>query len=330
MVVTKQQLTAMLSWARSSATSTVETVGGDLSWLIADKELLLALRKERPHLHIRIFYEGGRISADARVVMDELRAAGVGMIPYAPNPFSVRCLVLDADSADLCRVFVYPRASSQQADGAQMFRWYELDVSDVAAKIVVSHLSYIKRGNSRVIKVGLSGANNVGKTTLANRLLESLVLEGLSASLVPDQFREVEDPSSYDGNVRILFRQVISEDDSVSAVCILDRTLADNLCFLKVRGQDGLYQTLAPMVASSMKCLDLIVDVKNTDEKHAKDTTHVTAEERRRLRRSLEDFYSTYGIPRMSVEINHLKFKESMTTAKDACLKAIKERFPVE
>lgn len=324
MVLNRKQLTQMLLLARNHAETTADTIGGDLSWIFDEKGALAALKKARPELIIRVFFDKARASSEALAAAEDLKLAGISMIAYTFAPPAIRCLILDAESDNARRVFVYPRGSSEQVGQEQTFKWLELEPKDTVAVTMVSYFKHIKRARVRPTVIGISGVNNVGKTTLANKLLERLrATTDRSVELVPDQFREVARPTTVDGNVRILFHQVLSQAKGDPALRLLDRTLADNLCFLKVRGQDSLYQQLAPLVADAMKKVDLIIDVRNTNEDSPMDTSFVNGDQRQKLRRHTDDFFTTYGISRLRVAIEKDTFESSIDSAVVACMKEI-------
>ena len=155
----------------------------------------------------------------------------------------------------------------------------------------------------RPIRIGISGLNNVGKTYLATRLCEA-VSRTVPAKLYHDEFRSVGGTSMED-NYLILFSQLANEVSGEAEINIYDRTLVDNLCFLRVREgkSDHVYRSLAPCIASRVKQFDLIIDIRNASTADVKATKLVSAAQRKVVRRSLDEFFSTYGIRKLDVTI---------------------------
>jgi hypothetical protein len=311
-VVDRNELRHLLAVARADAEISAETLAGDLSWLDGDIEPLRAVKRDRPTVKLSIYYDRARVSGELLPKVADLENAGIELIPYPHGTApSIRCTVVDRALPDGVRSYEYVRLHC--SGGQQKFRWHELDRS--AISIICSHLALLEANLTPPVHVGICGLNNVGKSTLAARLRTRLQ-ERYVIDLVPDHFRTVGSGTDLNANLRILFEQLAESHPNADLV-IHDRTLIDNLCFLKMRLKEDetIYKSLTPIVATSMKMFDLIVDINAPIDVPIRKTTHVSSSDRRAVRKALDEFFDTYGLDRLRIEVNPGKFEASMEEA---------------
>ncbi len=320
-VVDRTQLTKLLAIARVDADTSVETLAGDLSWLEEEAPALNAVKQARPTLKICVFYDRDRVPSDLLPRVGELEDTGIELIPYPRgNSPRIRCMVVDRELPDSTRLYAYVRHGTEAAGLARpqhQFEWQELRADQtILVSAVSSHISLLRATLTPTVHIGISGVNNVGKTTLAIRL-RSILQQRYTVDLIPDHFRTVGNGTGFNENFRIQFEQLADDQHSKANVCIHDRTLIDNLCFIRMRNRpdESLYHSLAPVVAPVAGELDLTVDVHAPATSPARKTTHVSAADRKFVRRALDDYFDTYGVNRVRVEVDPADFDATVDRA---------------
>lgn len=327
-VVSRNELTQLMAIARLDADATAETLAGDLSWLEEEIPALLAIKEARPRVRIVIFYDRDRVRQESLPELQKLRDRGVELIPYPPGvTTTVRCTIVDRSSARGARSYVYPRGEVPAISlprSQHLFKWFEVGAQDAVSKASVSsYLELLHRCSSHGVWVGISGMNNVGKTTLAKRI-RSRLEDRYRVDLIPDQFRSAGNGVSIEDNVRVLFSQLVAQQKAEADVCIFDRTLIDNLCFLRLRANpdETLYEELAPVVAVAARRLDLTVDVQLAEGSQLLKSSHVSGAQRRFVRGALDEFFRTYDVNRITVELDPSD-EDSIDRAADTVIEAI-------
>lgn len=319
-IVERTQLADLLAIARFDAETSAETLAGDLSWLEEEAPALRAIKEERPTLNISVFYDRDRVPPDSLLSVKELENSGIELVPYprgiAPR---IRCIVVDRASPDSMRAYTYQRHGSEVPGLPRARHQFEWQESKASGTSVVSALSSIVAILSArltpTVRIGISGINNVGKTTFANTL-RSALQQNFTVDLIPDLFRTVENGTELNGNLRIMFEQ-LANNLSIADVCIYDRTLIDNLCFLRMRNRqdESLYHSLAPVVAAASRILDLTFDVCSSTSSRIHKSRHVSAADRKFVRVALDDFFTTYDVNRVRLVVDPDDFEVSIKKA---------------
>ena len=319
-IVERTELTNLLAVGRVDAETSAETLAGDLSWLEEEAPALRAVKEARPTLRITVFYDRDRVPPDLLLRVSELEDCGIELIPYPRGIVPrIRCMVVDRALPDATRACTYVRHGCEVAGVPRprhQFEWHELSPSNTIVVSALSSMIAILRSTmTPTFRIGISGINNVGKTTCAARL-RCMLQQRFTVDLIPDHFRTVGNGTELDDNSRMLFEQ-LADNHSNADVCIYDRTLIDNLCFLRMRNRqnESLYHKLAPVVASASTMLDLTVDIRAPANSPIRKTTHVSAADRKFVRRALDEFFSTYGVNRLRVEVDPDDFDASINRA---------------
>lgn len=327
-IVERTMLTELLAMARVSAETSAETLAGDLSWLEEESPALRAVKAENPTLRITVFYDRDRVSRDLLLRVSKLEDSGIELVPYPVGitPL-IRCTVVDRELPYATRAYAYVRHGSEYTELARpqhQFEWQELSTNNTIVISALSSLIEILRATmTTTIRIGISGINNVGKTTFATKL-RSTLQKRFTVDLIPDHFRTVKNGTELNNNFRILFEQ-LADNHSNADVCIYDRTLIDNLCFLRMRNRhdESLYHNLVSVVAIASSTLDLIVDIRFLANSEIGNTKHVTATDRNFVRSALDEFFDTYDVNRITFEIDPDDFDASINKAVDSAAKNI-------
>lgn len=321
LTVNRSELTDLVAVSRAEAELSVVNLGGDLSWLPSDLPALRSIKISRPDLRVRVFYHRSRVPREMSPILAEAEGLGIDFVPYPEgvDP-SIRCMLIDREIPDNVRLHVYRRLETPlvgQPPSRQPFIWEEFGQnSEFIISAMSAFVDALESMKPAPIKIGISGLNNVGKTTLATRLRD-LISKKYSVRLVGDQFRIAGGGTSLRDNYIILLSQLMSEVENGAEVCVFDRTSIDNLCFLRARtgADDIVYQTLAPRIAVAAERYDMIFFVERSNDGYSTPTRCLTGEERLIVHRTMSEFFTTYDIPRIGIKVDPGRFEESIEEA---------------
>jgi len=304
--------------ARDKAEVSVDIVGGDLSWLQEDFSALASYKRLKASITTKVFYDKSRISSSRLQQIEQLDSIGVHLIPYPEGISSpVKCMFIDKDLEENRRLYVYSRlasASVGQPRNLDRFKWEEFDSeSSALLNSVSAFLDTVNFMYKEPIRISISGANNVGKTSLAKALRDALATR-FNVILYIDAFRSTGSGTTLEDNLLALVSQILDAQETESDVAIYDRTFVDTLCYLCLKTSDGarIYNLLAPKLASLLRGFSLIIDVKRRSDDYQDSTTLVTAEDRRFIRNKLDQFFETYAISKFEVILDYERFDESV------------------
>jgi hypothetical protein len=330
MIVTRDELSVLLAVARSNATQSIHIVAGDLSWLADDLQSIIAIKSERPALHIYIHYDRHRVSRKEVKDIQELDRNGVRLLPHNDQSLTTRFTIIDIMDSSTHRAYTYEHAripGVTEPRSKNQFTWKEFGPDSlVVIRAFCAIIELLRRAPVEPLRIGISGVNNVGKTSLANEL--RLVLSAdFKVHLVPDQFRLVNDGASFDGSVAILLAELIgSEIPNDTEIVIYDRTLLDNLLFLRVRSdQDDLYREIVKPIVSVIKTYDLIIYVKRSMENFSARTSHVLARDRHRVQDMFVECFSIYDIPHREISMRLESFDTDVREAAATLSKEVRD-----
>ena len=309
MVLSRDELGDLLAVARSDADISIHIVAGDLSWLPDDLDSLIAIKTRKPSLRITVHYDRDRVAKSEVGNIETLSNKGIVLRPYTDIPtLTSRFTLIDIEDQGTTRVFTYDHArvpNALEPRGENRFLWRAFGPhSTIAISAFSTVISMLRRTQPEPIRIGISGVNNVGKTSLANALRAELSGQ-FKVHLIPDQFRHVSGGATVNGSIAILLSELArapSEDDA--DVVIYDRTILDNLIFLRLRAQaDDVYNALIKPIVTIVKSLDLIVYVKPADGAFSAGTTFVSANDRQRISEFFDECLAAYDITHQEVAL---------------------------
>lgn len=316
-VVTRDELHDLINFARYNATESVINFAGDISWLKNDLKDIEYIKSIHTGVTFSLYYDKRRTSSEDKDKIRNLQRKGIiSAISYPCDDIvKIRCMFVDLHStnqlSDNSKAYVYQRC----ADNSDKFIWHEYSSKDKtfsnAVESIVGLLSLVKTPS---IRVGFSGINNVGKTTLANKCV-SILSKHKKTKLYTDAFYDFDRKNNYD-NMCVLFEQLTNESSAEEGINLFDRTVFDNYQYSYLRATTNSHhnlQKLYPLVADSMTKYDLIVYVKRKVEKYDFDTTHVTRTDRKNMDRQFEHFYRTKrGLKTKTVYVDFDDFENSI------------------
>ncbi len=319
-VVSRRELSDLVAVARADAEVSVTNVGGNLTWLEDDFDSLKALRRDKPNVTVKIYCNRSSVPARMADLVRALSDVGIEFISYPPMVVpQIKCMLIDKSNQDSLRVYAYSRHGISGVGVPReehQFLWESFSrKSSSIINAVIAFENVVESLKTEPIRVGITGLNNVGKTTLATKLFQLLNVK-TPAKLYRDEFRTAE-KITFEDNCLILFSQFGKEIIPEADINVYDRTLVDNLCFLRVRlgKNDAFYHELAPQVASVAKRFDLIIDIDSKFDAGIKATKLVTATDRKLVRKTLNDFFSNHGITKLTINDTDLRSETEMDKA---------------
>jgi hypothetical protein len=328
-VVRRSELVDLIAAARMDADISITNFAGDLSWLREDFETTKAIRNENATVKMEIYYDRSRTPASLSPLLDRYQAMGVKLIAYPDgiDPL-LRCTLIDKESPSSRRMYVYARAPTSSLGlirSEQLFTWQQLDPTDgVSMEATLDLINALSSLRIRPLIVGISGANNVGKTSIVRKVRE-LLEQRCSVTVLDDEFRVAATDSTKDDAYSTLCSQLVRLQSVNGDVCIIDRTPADNLCFLRLRSgiADKSYAILAPRISSLLRTFDLQFDVRRSEEAFDDDTKFVTGSDRKRVREYLDELFSNYGLNAVRLTTDFSKFDRSVELAAQTVADAV-------
>jgi hypothetical protein len=338
LIVKRSQLRDLVMLARADAEISVNNFGGDLSWLAEDLGGLIAIKQSKPTLQIRIYHDVEHFPEKIYEAIRQLNEEGIRFVPY-PQPLSkfkwpFRFMLIDGEDHNSRRVYMYSRHKLPEVGESRdenRFVWQEFGhESPFTVQLAATLNGSIEASKRTPIKVGVSGVNNVGKTQLTARVSDLLrSTTALKVKIFPDEFRIAGGETNLQSNFFILISQLLHESSNDADVCIYDRTLVDNLCFLRLRekGNEQFYRILAPNIAEQARAFDLILDVRTDSRREYGSTTHVNGNDRKFVRHALDEFFATFGISTVAVKLNQDNFKQSLQDNTEIVVRRIVELY---
>lgn len=237
---------------RLNNAKSIINIAGDLSWLAIQYETYTKLKKEERQ--IKIYYSENSINKPGHRydTIQKYKDLGVEMIPY-PKGFelqsqSIKGMILDYGDDDL-KFYSF----SKLDEGGNCMQCSQYERSDPEFKIVSSYIHALDENLKAVKKIkevtlsqgkpenlfliGVSGLNNIGKTTLCRKLANEYGEEFVE--LIPDTF--IQHSKTSDLPIALfcistqiaLFNKIIIDNPS-KRIFIFDRTPIDNFAFLQV------------------------------------------------------------------------------------------------
>lgn len=314
--VTRSELSDIISVIRSEAELSVINISGDLSWLRDDYYFLFVTKKAKPDLRIKIFCNRSGIPFESIKMIKELNSLGIEFFsyPFSISPF-LKCIFVDRSNLENRRLYTIahhksPKMGEPREQHPFILKEYGPEPSFEIESInaLITTLESIQMSP---MKIGISGVNNVGKTRIA-KMLRDRLSEKFKVQFFADQFFLSGNGTNIKDNYVILCSQLLAKEDPTADICIYDRTLVDNLCFMMLRDRDDhLYRELFSLFAQIVKNYELIVDVQRTDDDYSTDTRLLKGSDRIFIRKSLDSFFKTYDLKKLDVFTDAKNFEQS-------------------
>ena len=275
-----------ISIEKSKASASLINIAGDVSWLINEKESFKKTKEDNPNLDVWIFFDKSKI-VDGNVlnVINEYKALGIKMIEY---PFSVphlKALIIDSELDDK-RFLVFKKIDDK----------IKIDVfknDNIAISFAEAFVKSIKSYPNKII-VGVSGLNNLGKTTLTSLLKETY---GDNLAIINDTFKHDADNSFESAILSLCFQLYDFTNilrNSKSKIILFDRTPIDNLAFMYLNRKqsqafDFYIESICDEIMEFMNSFYFIAFLKpGQNGFQYRQTTHLDSKTRKLVRKRLE------------------------------------------
>jgi len=283
---------------KRKALNSIISISGDVSWLIEEKDSFQSLIKERQNLNIEIFYDKNKINNKALFnLLAEYKKIGIKTLPYPfPNIPHLKALIIDDDTEDV-KLFAFIKDD----DNFQVDIYKRGDITLNYASAFISNIrSYYEQVNleSKKLFIGISGINNIGKTTLASILKHHY---GSDMTIIPDTYKKYND-KVFVTDIIILYEQIMIFLDelkySSAKILIFDRTPIDNLAFLTHNLKDDLnykeaVENINSKVMEFAKCLEFVILLKpNKQEFKYKPTKYINIKNRKLVHEKICSLYN--------------------------------------
>lgn len=276
---------------RKKANSSIVNLAGNLSWLRKEKDKLIALKKYKPELKIEIYYD--EIEAGLEAFIKECKDAGIVIEPYPiRNLPNIKSIVVDSKNGEEAKMYVILRYH----DG---FKVHLCDKDSFSLKFAQSLISCLPKLKQKKI-IGLSGINNIGKTSIATALKKHY---GEKIAIIDDPF--ISDYESNSDTAFVCLNKQIKEYlqalNSDKEIILFDRTPIDNYVCLKMNyaGSSGNNKHHLVFIRTSAieltKAFHLIVLLIPHKKYKITDTSKLKRQQRISMRDQISSLYEDYS-----------------------------------
>ena len=298
--IRKEEISLVNHYYWEQANESITIIGGDISWLISELDYLQYLQSKKL-ITIEVFCDRERVNGNTEILSKILKQ-NILIIPYkSPMFFNIRCLIIDKKGATSCKAIEFCKQINKKNN---QLNDYSLIIhnnpSDKITMLLKNILYFIEEKNKTQVFIGISGVNNVGKTT-AIKEIEKYFKNSNSIHVIKDAFRATNEGTRIEDNINALIQQITDIWNTDSKIVIMDRTPADTLAFLQLFSND-LYMTLCPNVVKIMRKFDLIINLRIKNDDFSKNTTLMTKLNRKIVYKTLNDFYTKNGINNHIIE----------------------------
>lgn len=289
---------------KKKATNSIINIAGDISWLIDEKESFQNLKQQKPGLDIQIYFDKEKIAQNKETyeMIEEYKRFGIKIKEYPFNNIPhLKALLIDENSDDT-KLLVFRKVDTQ----------YKIDFfskSDVALNFAIAFLYSIKSHKKHLL-LGISGLNNIGKSTLVSFLKNRY---NGDLSIVPDTFKH-ESTSTFETAALALCHQIALYNNLIktnnSKIILFDRTPIDNLAFMLLKMQSNssykdYVNGLTDTVNGFMSQFDFIALLKPSDTGFRyTNTTHLDSKTRKKVRKRIEMLYNESHAKVMSYKVS--------------------------
>lgn len=310
------------------ASTDIKSLAGDVSWLEKQKEVYSNLLSQNPHMTFSIYYSDkeSELRKRTRELITDYCDIGVKMIPYPyevetehikgvlidPNEENARFLSFskkkDGDIINCTKYFSWTNEFHLANTFVNSINTYVSLIAEVneMEEEYTSKIEELEKNNSKYIKkleekkcvyVGVSGLNNIGKSTLCDvlkRYYQDRVI------IVRDPFISDIKNSSFDIALFCLLNQILEFQEKYQeiedgTIFVFDRTPIDNYAFLKSYKTSSIYdryiERLENAIHNFMNSFNLIVLLTPEDDYRFEKTSQLNADYRKTLSERILKLY---------------------------------------
>jgi hypothetical protein len=324
-IVRRKHLFELIGSFRKDATYSVSNLSGDISWLREDVEITKALKKIKPNVSMEIFYDKSRVSNNTLSLFTDYEDLSAKFISY-PSELSpnIKSVLLDKEDKEKTILLSFKKIPTNYFLSFVKSDLFEIsiqrDYNNIEISSTISLIRALDFINKNLVIIGISGVNNVGKTTIVNKVREK---SKEIIDIVPDSFQSPME-SNTENALLSIFIQIneLLRIDRQAKIIIFDRTPLDNYCYYKLRNNSKENVILREKVISLMKKFDIIINLEKLNDKFSTKTSLTTARERKIVKTELSNILRENNLSKMSLEVDH-KDPESSDIIADIILKEI-------
>lgn len=301
--VTNKELSIINNHYWNKASTSILILGGDISWIKNQIDILIKIKADNQDKRIVIYYNMNSITEETKKYLKRLSDNDIKILSYPKNlKPSLRCLLIDREDTNNLQLISFEKYQAKQNLLSNEDTLYNIEIYNNADQLNIKLIDYLlttfETLDKQIIKIGITGANNVGKTSIAKGLTNELNKE-FRTLLINDAFREVGENTKIHDNLTALLIQVMNLFNSDYEIVIYDRTPADTLAFLNLFDieKTKLYSFFAPRISKIMEQFDFIFDIQLNNETFELESTLVDAKSRKIVRETLNKFYKNSNLP---------------------------------
>ncbi len=289
------------------ADNEIKNIAGDLSWLERLKDKYFTIKKEN-NISIVIYYSSDKISNNSKLqcLIKEYQDNGIQMISYPPEirPNRIKGMLIDISNNERFLSFTKEKDGDFICCNKYYCHTNEYYMALAFLNTIEAYISlkekYEKQSTNtkQKIFIGISGINNIGKTTLCNELKQTY---GNKVAIIGDPFISDLNKSSFEIAIFCLLNQLIEYHRIINeykdkSIFIFDRTPIDNFAFLIHHKNTNEYDRYIEHLKHEIKKFMLYFDVlvlMYPDEKYIwKKTSVLSPDERKKINETIQDLYS--------------------------------------
>lgn len=306
LVLPKKTFFKYVAYQLSKVSHEIKNIAGDLSWLEDQKETYFSLANNS-NLHIVIYYSANRVTDQTKLLITEYESKGMRMIPYPSElqPKHIKGILIDKDENGKFLSFT----KVDDGESIRCTKYYggtnEYHMATAFIDCIEKYLKLEKQHkelsdkNKKQIFIGVSGINNIGKSSLCLQL--KLKYGENNMAIIEDSFIREAKKSTFEVALFCLLNQIldyqrIKNECADKSYFLFDRTPIDNLAFLMhyqpSNEYDSYIEHLKKEVYRFMSSFDVIALLYHPDKScRLKKTSFLEPKVRKKLPNKINELY---------------------------------------
>ena len=307
LILPKKIFFKYVAYQASNASSEIKSIAGDLSWLDSQKDTYFSLAKKQ-NLHIAIYYSADKVSKNNNTnsLIEEYKNNGIEMFSY-PSDIQLRHVKgMLIDNDENARFISFTKVNDGESILCTRYNYgtneYYIATAFVDCIGRYSKLQdeYQKFSNmtKKKVFIGVSGINNIGKTSLCSALKQKY--NSSDIAIIQDPFISEAKKSTFEVSLFCLLNQMldyqrIKEEKSNNSIFIFDRTPIDNFAFLihyqTTNEYDRYIEHLKGEIKKFMESFDAIVLLSPDKGYRWKKTSYLNVDVRKKIPNHISSLY---------------------------------------
>lgn len=307
LILPKKIFFEYVAYQASNASNEIKSIAGDLSWLDSQKDTYFSLAKKQ-NLRIAIYYSADKVSKNNNTnsLIKEYKNNGIEMFSY-PSDIQLRHVKgMLIDNDENARFISFTKVNEGESILCTRYN-YGTNEYYIASAFVdcVGRYITLKAKNEdlsnrtkKKVFIGVSGINNIGKTTLCSALKQKY--NNSDIAIIQDPFISEAKKSTFEVSLFCLLNQMldyqrIKEEKSNNSIFIFDRTPIDNFAFLihyqTTNEYDRYIEHLKGEIKKFMESFDAIVLLSPDKGYRWKKTRYLNVDVRKKIPNNISSLY---------------------------------------